>query len=253
MAEQQGHHGASIAPHEIFSLDVPGIGDVPVTNTLFSSWLAMGVLLIVAYLATRRMSLVPSGLQNVVEAIIEQFLRMAEQTAGPKRGRRFLPLVATSFLFILVANWMGILPGYAEGQTPWLRSANSDLNITAAMAIVVFFWVQVSAIRAMGVVHYLKEFLVPLPLLHLFTELGKPVSLALRLFGNIFAGEILIGMMSSLVPFVIPAVFLLFEMFVGVVQALIFAMLTMAFLTIVTEHEHEHEERAHGHAEASHG
>lgn len=206
------------------------LGPLPVTNSIFSAWVAMAVLVGVSALSTRRMQLVPSGLQNFVEYVVELLLGVCETTAG-RRGRQFLPVVATAFLFILTANWMGLLPGY--GDTPWLRSANSDLNITASMAIVVFFLVQGWAIKAQGPWRYLKEFVVPNPL-HLLSELSRPLSLAFRLFGNIFAGEVLLLTMSALIPLAVPAVFFGLEIFVGIVQALIFSMLTLVFLTIAT-------------------
>lgn len=212
------------------------LGPLPVTNSIFSAWITMAVLVGVSVLVTRRMHLVPSGLQNLVEYVVELLLTVCESTAG-RRGRQFFPVVATAFLFILASNWMGLLPGY--GSSPWLRSANSDLNVTASMAIVVFFLVQGWAIRVQGPFRYLKEFVVPNPL-HLLSELSRPLSLAFRLFGNIFAGEVLIATMSALIPLGIPIIFFGLEIFVGIVQALIFSMLTLVFLTIATiEHGSE--------------
>ncbi|MGI5835250.1 MAG: F0F1 ATP synthase subunit A [Chloroflexota bacterium] len=208
------------------------IGPLPVTNTIFSAWLTMAVLVAASYLGTRQMKLIPSGLQNFLEYVVELLLGVCETTAG-RKGRQFFPIVATAFLFILTSNWMGLLPGY--GDTPWLRSANSDLNITAAMALIVFFLVQGWAIKTRGPFGYLKEFVVPNPL-HLLSELSRPVSLALRLFGNIFAGEVLLVVMAGLIPLAIPVVFFGLEIFVGIVQALIFSMLTLVFLTIATAH-----------------
>ncbi|MGE5619380.1 MAG: F0F1 ATP synthase subunit A [Sphingomonadaceae bacterium] len=208
------------------------IGPVPVTNTIFSAWITMGVLVLGSILATRRMRLVPTGFQNLVEYVVELLLALCESTAG-RRGRQFLPFVATAFLFILFSNWMGLLPGY--GDTPWLRSANSDLNVTASMAIIVFLLVQGWALKAQGPWRYLKEFVYPNPL-HILGELSRPLSLALRLFGNIFAGEVLLITMSALIPLAVPTVFFGLEIFVGIVQAMIFSMLTLVFLTIATLH-----------------
>ncbi len=206
------------------------IGPLPVTNSIFSAWITMAVLVGASILATRRMKLVPTGFQNLVEYIIELLLGVCETTAG-RRGRQFLPVVATAFLFILFSNWMGLLPGY--GDTPWLRSSNSDLNVTASMAIIVFFLVQGWAIKSQGIPRYLKEFVAPNPL-HLLSELSRPLSLAFRLFGNIFAGEVLLATMAGLIPLAVPSVFFGLEIFVGIVQALIFSMLTLVFLTIAT-------------------
>lgn len=214
------------------------IGPIPVSNTIFSAWLVMGVLVVASLVATRGMKLVPSGFQNLMEYVVEMLLGVCESLAG-RRGRQFLPFVATAFLFILTSNWMGLLPGY--GETPWLRSANSDLNVTAAMAIIVFFLVQGFGIRSQGIGGYLKEFVIPNPL-HIVSELSRPLSLAFRLFGNIFAGEVLLATMASLVPLGVPIVFFALEIFVGIVQALIFSMLTLVFLTIATMHGGESRE-----------
>ena len=223
-----------IQPEALFS-----IGPLIVTNTLLTSWIAAIVLIIFALLATRRMNLVPTGLQNFAEAIIELLLTMGEQAAGPA-SRRFLPLVATLFLYIWFANWIGVLPGV--GTIPIFRSANSDLSITAAMAIIVFVWVQVTGLRADWKGFFLK-FIWPIPILELLTEFSRPLSLALRLFGNILAGFILVEVMLQIVPPVVPAIFLGVELGVGLIQALIFAILTLAFLSIAS---------THGHAEAEH-
>lgn len=215
------------------------LGPLPVTNSIFSAWITMAVLVVASVLTTRRLNLIPSRFQNFMEYIVELLLGICESTAG-RRGRQFFPIVATLFLFILVSNWMGLLPGYAD--TPWLRSANSDLNVTAAMALTIFVLVQGWAIKAQGPLRYLKEFIVPNPL-HILSELARPVSLAFRLFGNIFAGEVLLGTMSALIPLGVPIVFFGLEVFVGVIQALIFSMLTLVFLSMATMHqggEHHH-------------
>jgi len=223
-----------LQPHVLFT-----IGSLIVTNTLLTSWIAGVLLVIFALVATRKMSLVPTGLQNVAETIVEALLNMSEQAAGPS-ARRFLPLVATLFLYILFANWIGIFPGV--GSIPALRSANSDLSITAAMAIIVFAYVQWTGLRANPKAYFLK-FIWPIPILELITEFSRPLSLALRLFGNIVAGFILVEVMLQAVPIVVPAVFLGLELGVGLIQALIFAILTLAFLSLAS---------SHGHAEAEH-
>lgn len=269
---------------------------IPIYSTVIAAWLAMAVLIIVSWLATRNMQLVPSGLQNVVEYAVESLLSLCEQVAG-EQGRKLLPLAGTLFLFILVANWMGILPLWGEsdwltphhgaaataaqdashaapadahgaaadthgetGGVPWtvsreapLRSANSDINLTLAMAVVVALWTQVTRIRSSGIGGWVKHLtLGPPPLLELISEISRPISLALRLFGNILAGGVLVLVMSTLVPtgLVVPIVFMAFELFVGIVQALIFTSLTIAFLTLAAAgHGDEHGAEAHRGAE----
>ena len=224
-----------IQPQALFTL-----GGLLITNTLLTSWIAAALLIVLALIATRNMRLVPSGIQNVGESIIEVLIALGEQSAGPN-ARRFLPLVATLFLYIWVSNWIGILPGV--GSIPALRSANSDLSITAAMALIVFFWVQVAGLRADPRAYFVK-FLWPVPILELLTEFTRPLSLALRLFGNILAGFILVEVMLQIVPIGVPAIFLAVEMGVGLIQALIFAMLTLAFLSLASSHGHAEEHHA---------
>ncbi len=207
----------------------------------------MAVLVILSILATRNMHLVPKGIQNFMEVVIEGLMGLVEQTAGPK-GRAFAPVVMTAFLFILAANWIGTMPFF--GNIKGFKSPNSNLNITASMAIIVFILCQVFAIRTNGLPGYFKEFVVPNPL-HILTELSRPLSLSLRLFGNIFAGGVLVHTMLGIAPF-ITFVFLGLELFVGAVQALIFTMLTLVFLTIAVTPHHAHDEHGEAHAAAHH-
>jgi F-type H+-transporting ATPase subunit a len=239
-AEEAGEHGGEGLASPVFF----HIGPLEISEHIFSAWVVMAVLVILAILATRSMQLVPKGLQNFMEVVVEQLMGLIEQTAGSK-GRAFAPVVMTAFLFILAANWIGTLPFF--GNIKGFKSPNSNLNITASMAIIVFLLSQFFAIKTNGVPGYLKEFVVPNPL-HILTELSRPLSLSLRLFGNIFAGGVLVHTMLGIAPF-ITFVFLGLELFVGAVQALIFTMLTLVYLTIAVTPHHAHEE---GHAEAHH-
>jgi F-type H+-transporting ATPase subunit a len=240
-AGEEGGHGAISLTSPIFFY----IGPIPVSEHIFSAWVTMAVLLILSILATRSMQVVPRGLQNLMEFAVETLRGLIDQTAGPN-GRRFAAVVMTAFLFILTANWLGTTPFF--GNIRGLKSPNSNLNITAAMAIVVFVLVQYYALKTNGIGGYLKEFVIPNPL-HILSELARPVSLSLRLFGNIFAGGVLVHTILALAPY-ITFVFLGLELFVGAVQALIFTMLTLVFLSIaVTPHHGAHEE---AHAEAHH-
>ena len=259
------------------------LGPFPVSNTILAAWLAMLVLVLFARTATAKMSVVPGRLQSLAELIVEQFISIGTTTADERRARQFLPLAATGFLFIMVANWMGILPLYGEGelyinrpateqhQAPArdhfatadvahaapleaavdpepgatehvsiLRSANSDLNIPIAMALIVFLYSEFLGFKTGGLA-YAKEFIWPGMLIEIISHLARPVALSLRLFGNILAGEILLTVVSGLVGILIPALFMGFELFVGIVQALIFALLTLAFLSMSTAHAAHHE------------
>jgi F-type H+-transporting ATPase subunit a len=229
-------HVPAVQPEVIFT-----IGGIAITNTVFTSWVALLLVVVFAFFVTRSMKLVPSGIQNLGEMIIELLLGLSEQVAG-SRARAFLPLVATLFLYILFANWIGIIPGVGswnyDGHVIF-RSPNSDLSLTAAMATIVFFAVQITGLRA-GTRAYFMKFLWP-PLigqLEIVSEFSRPLSLAFRLFGNMLAGFILVEIMLQLVPLALPVVFLGLELGVGLIQALIFAILTLAFLSLSASHEH---------------
>jgi F-type H+-transporting ATPase subunit a len=251
-AEEAGGHGSGLSSQVVMRL-----GPLEISNHILSAWFVMLVLVIVAFLATRNMKVVPTGLQNFAEVIVEALVGLIQQTAGSK-GRAFAPVVMTAFLFILASNWLGTMPIFeniyvedaaTHAHAGLLKSPNSSLNVTASMAIIVFLLAQFFAIKTNGFGGYLKEFVVPNPL-HILTELSRPLSLSLRLFGNIFAGGVLVHTMLGIAPF-ITFIFLGLELFVGVVQALIFTMLTLVFLTIaVTPHHGEHGD-AHGDAHAT--
>jgi F-type H+-transporting ATPase subunit a len=243
-AEEAGEHSGGLSSHVFFH-----IGPIPVTEHIFSSWFVMAILLLMAFFIGRNLHLVPGRVQNMAEIFIETMMGMVHQVAGDK-GRRFAPVVLTSFIFILAANWIGTTPLF--GNVPGFKSPNSNLSITASMAIVVFFLVQYYAITTLGFGGYLKEFLVPNPL-HILTELSRPLSLSLRLFGNMYAGGVLVHTMLGTVPggFLITFVFLGLELFVGVVQAIIFTMLTLVYLSIANT-SHGHDSHGEGHAEAHH-
>jgi F-type H+-transporting ATPase subunit a len=166
---------------------IPGIPD-----QVLYMWIVMGILLVVAVVATRRLQLVPRGSQNFMEIILEQFVNELDETIG-HGGRRYLPLVGTLGLFILVSNLMGLVPG--------LIATTANLNTTAACALIVFFTYHWIGIRKQGFVPYLKHFAGPVPtalkplmfVIEIISHCARPLSLSLRLFGNMMAGHILIA------------------------------------------------------------
>jgi F-type H+-transporting ATPase subunit a len=260
-AEATSHASETPQPPADYLFTLFGL---PVTNTILTAWIVTIIIVLFAYFTTRRMRDLPSGAQNVLELIVELWIGVTDQAMGSHRARRFMPLVATAFLFILVSNWFGTLPiGYftvvnAEGETvPVLRSANSDLNATAAMAIGMIGLAEFFELRSLGLFGYIKGLVIPNPMrwLEIFT---RPLSLAFRLFGNIFAGEVLLATMLSVAPYVM-FIFIGLELFVGLIQALIFSMLSMVFLSIATVHEEAHGSHAEEHtlegeiAQTSHG
>jgi F-type H+-transporting ATPase subunit a len=226
------HSPVGFAPEVVLVL----FGAVPVTNTMVTAACVTLVLTALAAMVRLRLREEPSGLQNACELLVEAWTRLVEAGAGPA-GRRFVPLLAASFLFILGANWLGTLPLRqitvvgAEGEAvPVFRSANSDLNLTAAMAVLVVVTAELAHLRALGPRGYAASFFWPNPMRWL-ELMVRPLSLAVRLFGNMLAGDVLLAAALAIAPVVVFVV-LSMEIFVGLVQAIIFTMLSMAFLSI---------------------
>ena len=221
------------------------------------AWIVMGVLIISSWLTFKQKKLIPSGLQNIYEIVIEGVLGVIDSvTHNHEESKQFLPFIGTIFLFVLFANWMGILPGAGtigihelkEGKElliPFIRSTSADLNFTVALAIISVVTVQVVGIMGIGFAAYMKKFLnfsSPLNfitgILELVSEVSKLISFSFRLFGNVFAGEVLLAVMLFLVPYLVPIPFLMLEIFVGFIQALVFAMLTLVFMKMSKEAHH---------------
>lgn len=231
------------------------IGTFPVTNTLIMAWSVIGVISAAAISAGRRIAIIPRGIGNALEAVIEWLLDMIDAVTGDRaKSARFLPIVATIFLFVIVSNWIELVPGLGtiglfeehEGErilVPFIRSSSADLNFTLAIATISVFVTQIFGIREIGFWKYLKKFFnfsnpifTFVGLLELVSEFAKVVSFSFRLFGNIFAGEVLLIVVSTLVPYIVPLPFLFLELFVGFVQALVFSMLTLVNLNMATQH-----------------
>ena len=245
------------------------IGSLPVTNALINSSLAVVFFSIVGLALRKKAAAVPKGLQNFAELILETLLNFMDQvTSSRERSRRFLPLVGTLFLFILFSNWLSQLPGtgslglWEEHQgklllVPFLRPATSDLNTTLALAVVAVVSAHVFGIAAIGFFKHANKFIqlgtlwrslrqggmnifvavveMLVGVIEIFSEVAKIVSLSLRLFGNIFAGEVLLTVIGSLVAWFVPLPFIALEILVGAVQATVFSILTLVYLTMMTE------------------
>jgi len=221
----------------------------PITNSLLATWVVMVVLYIFSWASTRKLSLIPTGIQSVAELLVGGLYDFFSSVTG-KHINKFYPLIATLFLFIITANWMGLLPGFStigfyhgEEFVPLLRGATSDLNMTIGLALVAVIGIQYFGFRLVGP-HYGKKFLnfkdpisFFLGILESMSELSRIISFAFRLFGNIFAGEVLLAVIAFLMPFVVPLPFLTLELFVGFIQALVFSMLTAVFLNVAVSHE----------------
>lgn len=245
----------SIAAEKLFS-----IGPLPVTNSLLVTWITILIFLAIGILVRLRKNIVPTGLQNVMEWILEYIYQtVCDAFEDEKKGRKYFPLIMTIFLFVLLINWIGLLPGFGsigfnrfeEGHkifVPLFRGASADLNTTLALALISVFMTQVYSIQSLGFKGFIGRFIKlksPIMffvgLLEFIAEIAKIISFTFRLFGNIFAGEVLLIVMLSLTKyfFVVSMPFLFLEVFVGLVQALIFSLLTLFFIKIaVTAEEH---------------
>jgi F-type H+-transporting ATPase subunit a len=225
------------------------IGFFPVTNTIFVSWIVVLTLVVISFIISKTVKLVPGGLQNIVEIIIETGYSQVESLAGVARAKVFFPIVMTFFLFIFVGNWLGLLPGFGTitfRGVPLFRSLNSDLNMTLGLALLSALITHAFAIKYLGIKDYLKRWVSLNPiflfvgLLEIVSEFTKIVSLSFRLFGNIFAGEVVLSTVSSIFAFVVPLPFTFLEIIVGFVQAAVFMMLTLVFMVLLTEKHETH-------------
>ncbi len=237
--------------------------EVSITNTLFTMWIVMAVLLLVFGIAGRRVREVPGRLQNALEFAWESLENWAISLGGPD-ARRHIPLFAAFFLFILFSNWSGLLPffgrlrGFVDlGDTNahlTLRAPTSDVNVTIGLALVAFIYFHFQGFRRLGVRGYLGKFFVFsgfrngiaggvidlfVGLIEFLLEFIKPVTLAMRLFGNIFGGEVALGVITALTIALIPAGMLLLEGLLNFVQALIFSTLMLMYTIIAVESHHE--------------
>jgi len=263
---------------------IGSIGNLPITNSMINAWIAVGLFLLFGWYLKKRFVTegAPGKFQVAIESMIEFLLGYMDQVTNDReRSKRFLPLVGALFLFILVSNWLGILPGVGtigiwqehHGElelVPLFRPANGDLNLTLGMALVsvitshilgivtVGFFVHWNRFIALGTIvkgfrkggiHIMVGLIeAVVGIIEAVGEVAKVVSLSLRLFGNIFAGEVLITVLYSLVAYVLPLPFMGLELIVGVIQATVFAMLTLVYLTILTEKPHgDTEDQAHEH------
>ena len=243
--------------HEIFLHAEPlfSIGSYSVTNTLLLTWVVIVLVSIGAFFLRRVYTLRPGKVQNAVELVLEFFIGMLESVFGDReKTERYFPLISTIFFFVLFSNWMGIFPGvgsigfYEKGHifTPFLRSPASDLNFTLALALVAVVATHVFAISVLGIKKHVGKFLnfsggiqFFIGILEFIAEIARIISFSFRLFGNVFAGEVLLVVVAFLVPYVIPLPFLFMEIFVGLIQAFVFAMLTAVFTAVATlEPEH---------------
>lgn len=228
-----------MSPERLFK-----IGGFDLTNTLILSLVSIFVLVLFSKLITSNLKLVPHKGQNFFEGLLESILSFMEGVVGGRsEAQKFFPLIATIFIFIITVNWIEVVPGLGS---VFVRSPSSDLNFTLALAIISVISIQYYGIKQLGFLKYGKKFInfenpikFFIGILEIVSEFAKIISFSFRLFGNIFAGEVLLLVIYFLVPYIAPLPFLFLEIFVGFIQALVFSMLTLVFLKIATaEGEH---------------
>jgi F-type H+-transporting ATPase subunit a len=260
----------------LYAEPVFSIGSFQVTNSLLNSWVVVVLLVIFSLVLRKKIKRIPRGLQNAVEIVIEGALNMVDSvTSDRKKSQKVFPFVFAIFVFILLNNWLGLIPGigsigFLESEAghqvfiPLLRGGTADLNTTLALAIFAVISSNIFGILMVGVWKHFNKFvnlkaLVQIPqritkepaivivnpikffvgIIEIIGEIAKVASLSFRLFGNIFAGEVLLASMAALFAFVLPVPFMFLEVIVGLIQALIFAMLTLVYYTIAsTAEEH---------------
>lgn len=231
---------------------------IPLTSTMLMVWLTVALLAVFAVYWSKSLKMVPSKAQVGVELLVGgAYDYVADALESKELARKFFPLVMTFFLFILALNWIGLVPGvdsigifsslHGEKElVPFFHPANTDLNITIGLALIAFTSIELAGIFFLGFWKYGGKFInfsSPLNFLigiiELFSELARLISFSFRLFGNIFAGKTLILIAMFFMPFVLPVPLLAFEMFVGLIQAFIFAVLTLFFIKLaIAQPEH---------------
>lgn len=262
----------------LFAEPILHAGSFTITNSLLMSWVTV-VILVTFFIAAGKKAKkskngAPKGIHNFFEVILEQALNMADSVTGErKKTLKFLPIVLALFLFILVSNWMGLLPGvgtigfvesgeHGKVFVPLLRGATADINTTLAIALFSVVMSHIFGVLTVGLWSHFNKFvnikaITSIPrkfkkdpaivmvnpikmfvgLIEVISEVAKVASLSLRLFGNIFAGEVLLASMMAIFAFLLPLPFMFLEIIVGIVQALVFSILTLAFMSIATTDE----------------
>jgi F-type H+-transporting ATPase subunit a len=257
-AAHQGGIHVALAAEKVGSL-----WGLPITNTLVMSWTVMLLFVVVAFFVRRNLAMIPGRLQTALELVFGfAYDYIADVLGSRDLARRFFPLLVTTFLFIWIANALEFTPGIGsitvthEGETaPLLRSVNTDLNMTLALTLIAVLVIEVSGMVSVGVLRYWRKFFnlggvhTVVGLIEFIGEVARVISFSFRLFGNIFAGEVLIAVVAFFVPYILPVPLMAFEMFVGVVQAAIFTLLMLFFIkmAITDPHAEEHAEHAPAH------
>ncbi|MFA6466815.1 MAG: FoF1 ATP synthase subunit a [Patescibacteria group bacterium] len=271
--QEAGAHTAEGAEHEehehtLFAETVFQVGDFPITNSLLTSWVAVFLIIILSLVIRAKNSRIPSVFQSFMEIIIDGALGMMDLVTNDRaKSKKVFPVIFSIFLFVLINNWLGLLPGLGSityNGVALLRGGTADLNTTLALGLFSVVSANIFGMLVVGGWNYFNKFvnikaLIEIPgkirheptivlvnpitffvgLIEIVSEVAKVASLSFRLFGNIFAGEVLIASISALVAYGVPLPFMFLEVIVGIIQALIFSILTLVYYTIASvEHEH---------------
>lgn len=244
-------HGAGI--HVVLKAEeLWNVAGFPITNSLLMAWIIAALLIVFALLLRRNIQMIPGKLQAGVEWLFEGVLNyMTETLESEKLARRFFPLIMTIFLFVFLANELAFLPGVGSisvGDVPLLRAPAADLNMTLALAIISFFTIEITGIIALGFWKYAGKYVTfkspvdfVVGLIELLSNIGRLISFSFRLFGNIFAGEVMIAVALFFAAYLLPVPLMAFEVFVGFIQAVVFAMLTLFFIKLAIMEPHGEE------------
>lgn len=225
----------------------------PVTNSLIMTWIVVGLMILFAILFKNKIAMVPGKLQAGIEWVFQGVLGyMTEILESEKLARRFFPLIMTIFFFVLIANELAFLPGIGtiglegeHGLTPLLRAPGADLNMTLALAIISFLTIEITGLVQLGFFKYSAKYVnftspvnFAVGIIELISNLGRLISFSFRLFGNVFAGEVMLVVAAFFVPYLLPVPLMGFEVFVGFIQAVVFAMLTLFFIKLAIMEPH---------------
>ncbi len=283
------HEESGSAHHEatLYAEPIAHIGNFTITNALFTSWIVVFIIVVIAVVLRFKLNKIPKGIQNFFEIIFEGAIKLCNQvTQDEKITYKAFPIVLAIFMFVLINNWMGIMPfggfgliemtDHGKAFIPLIRSGTADVNGTLPIAIFAVLGANLFGVVSIGLwktfnkyvnlkalgevftkvrkdptVLMIAPIMVFVSVLELIGEIAKIASLSFRLFGNVFAGEVLLASMAAILAYVMPTPFLLLEVFVGVIQAFIFSILTLVYFTIASQdHSHDEEHDKEGHRDA---
>jgi len=264
-------HAEIVHEHTIFAEPIFNIGNFHITNSLLNTWLVVVIIVAASIYLKKKIKVIPRGFQNFLEAGIESLLGIFDSVTNSRdKSWKFFPFIFSFFIYILISNWMGLLPGIGSigsvvtehGQNvfvPFIRGGTADINTTLALAIIGVVASHIFGVISIGAWHHFNKFvniaaLIEIPkkvkkdkmillinpinifvgLLELVGEFAKLASLSFRLFGNVFAGEVLLASMSAILAFGLPIPFMFLEVLVGVIQAFIFSILVLSYLSMAS-------------------